>query len=96
MSFRISPSLGPDVEQVGPYYWDLDEPRPTYQIGSKVVGSDGRNYIHVLAGASNIAANTAINVNATTFVATAGAGPYTTTTAVLAGQPFHARVTALA
>lgn len=95
MAFRITPSLGPDVEQVGPYYWDLDEPRATYQLGSKVVGSDGHDYIHVTA-AADIAADTAVTINEATWVATAGAGDFKTTTAVKEGEAFHARVTALA
>ena len=56
MAFRITPSLGPDVEQLGPvtgFYWDLNNATPdgvqgvSYQLGSKVVGSDGNEYILV-------------------------------------------------
>ena len=99
MVFRITPSLGPDVEQHSTaYYWDLDNTTPagvqlaSYQLGSKVNASDGYEYMHVKAGGSNIAAATQVQVTTDgTFVATAGAGGFYTVGAVLANEFFHAR-----
>jgi len=93
MVFRITPSLGPDVEQSETgYYWDQSTTRPTYQLGTKVNASDGYEYMHVKAGGSNIAANTQVQVTTDgTFVATAGSGGFYTVAAVLANEYFHAR-----
>ena len=91
MVFRITPSLGPDIEQVGPYYWDLNNPAGvSYQLGSRVNGSDGYEYVLVKAGSSDIAAATQVSLDAD-FVASAGSGGFYTTGAVPADAYFHAR-----
>ena len=94
MAYRITPSLGPDLEQhATQFYWDLGFPDdPTYALGSKVIGSDGHEYVLVEAAANIASAGTAVTFNETTWVATAGAGTYETPVAgILAGEFFHMR-----
>lgn len=97
--YRITPNLGPDLYQTGvDYYWDeISTPDvPSYQLGSKVIGNDGHEYVHVVAGSSNIAADATVSVDEETWVATAGgAGGWTTVRAVLAGEACHVRRVAL-
>ncbi|MGU3399151.1 hypothetical protein ACLBWS_05320 [Brucellaceae bacterium D45D] len=96
MSYRITPTLGPDVEQhEEKYYWDLNSNgQPSYALGTKVVGSDGHDYIHVRAGA-DLAKDAAVQIDEATFVATAGSGGFTAPVAVKSGEAFHAKRTAL-
>lgn len=100
MAFRITPSLGPGLETVikdGEVWFDIPgkgtliSPR----LGSKVIGSDGRDYLLVQAGGS-INASTQIAVSAD-FEATTGgsSGYYTQGTAVVDGDFFWARKSAL-
>lgn len=98
MAFRITPSLGPDLEQHAlQNYWDLGFPDdPTYALGTKVIGSDGHEYVYVEAAANISSAGTDVTINETTWVATAGAGTYETPVdSILAGEFFHARKIAL-
>jgi hypothetical protein len=99
MVFRTSPQLGPELEmKAQKFHWDGDNVDVSYRLGNKEVGSDGHNYILVQA-AGTLAANATVTINETTWVATAGAGGYTVpaglTGGVVAGDYFHARVTAL-
>lgn len=98
--FRITPSLGPDLTQHSTTrYWDgvtdiAGTGTPSFSPGTKVVGTDGHVYVYVKA-AANLAAGTDVTVNETTWVATAGAGTYEATVAVLANEWFFARMIAL-
>lgn len=105
MVYRITPSLGPDLEQKATaFYWDLNNvsgagvQRVSYQLGSKVVGSDAHEYVLVKA-AGTIAAGTDVTIDENTWVATAGAGTYevppTLTGGVVVDQFFHARKIAI-
>lgn len=97
MVFHITPSTGIDLEYVGdlPYY-DMDRNVPSPQLGSKVVGSDGYNYIFVSASA-NIAAASApgsqIAVTDTYTAATDNTNGtfYAPVAGVTSGQYFWAR-----
>lgn len=97
MAFRISPNLGPDLEQFDVDFWfdltGVDSP----QLGSTTLGSDGHRYVFVKAGGSAIAtAGTDVVINETTWVATAGAGTYETPVAAIpANAYFWARQIAL-
>lgn len=97
--FRITPNLGPDLRQTQPdYYWDMvsaphgvtGNPTPSYQLGTTVNGNDGKAYIHVTA-AADIAAAARVNINRTTWVATANAsGTHVAPVAVKSGDAFQA------
>lgn len=95
MTFRITPSLGPDLEQHAlQFYWDLNAPvgTPSYKLGTKVIGQDGHDYVLVKAAANIATAGTDVTINETTWVATAGAGTFETPVAsILADEYFHAR-----
>lgn len=88
MPFQITPSLGVELEYVGaiPYY-DTGKATPSPQLGAKVIGSDGHEYVWTLASA-NVAAATAVIVTEPAMTIAAGAGPYSTQAgrAVLSGQ----------
>lgn len=88
MPYQITPSLGIELEYVGglPYY-DNGRSTPSPALGSKVVGTDGHEYVFVQASA-NVAAATAVIVTEPAMTIAAGAGPYSTQTgrAVLSGQ----------
>ena len=96
MVFRITPSLGPDVEQVGPLYFDAGQPGVSYELGTVVRGSDGGEYHLVQASAAIAAtANTGTQV-AITFpantIATGTGGFYTRPgVAVASGETVHVR-----
>ena len=83
MAFRITPNLGPDLEQFDTDFWfdltGVDSPLP----GAKTHGSDGHSYVFVKAGAAIATAGTDVLINETTWVATAGAGTYETPVAAI-------------
>lgn len=98
MAFRITPSLGPEVDTVyNPGYWmrpDTDtgltnDPIPSYQLGSVVIDSDGLRRKWVRAGSSNITTDTQVVVDGD-GEATAGSGGWWTKEAIPAGAYFHA------
>ncbi len=62
---------------------------PTFgPLGTQVFGSDGKRYVFAKAGA-NIAANTTVvDINATTFVAAASGGAYTSPTVAIASGEY--------
>lgn len=78
MVFRITPNLGPDIEQFDTNFWfdpvGTVSPRP----GTAIFGSDGHKYVLVQAVAAVASAGTDVTINETTWVATAGAGTYET------------------
>ena len=77
--FTASPVLGVDLNtttlaaDVGPSSGAEDAP----QLGTQVFGSNGRLYVYAQANASITASDTDCSVNATTFLATASGGSYT-------------------
>lgn len=93
--FRITPNLGPDLHQTGvDYYWDginPDATEPSYQLGVSVTGNDGHKYVHVTA-AADLAKDARVNINETTWVATANAsGTHQAPVAVKKDEAFQAR-----
>jgi hypothetical protein len=88
MPFQITPSLGIELEYVGglPYY-DAGRPTASPQLGAKVIGNDGHEYVWTVASA-NVAAATAVIITEPGMTIAGGAGPYSTQTgrAVLSGQ----------
>lgn len=95
--FRITPNLGPDLTQTQKdYYWkdlspDAADGGISYQLGSKVVGNDGHEYVHVTA-AADLDADARVNIDDATWVATEnGTGTHMAPVAVASGDAFHAR-----
>lgn len=94
MAYRTTPILGPDVDQSSTqFYWDMisTDTAPSYALGTRVTGSDGYEYVYVQAGSSDISPATQVQINASTHVATAGAGGFYTVAAVPKNAYFHAR-----
>lgn len=101
MAFRITPSLGPDLEQHAlQNYWDLGFPDdPSYALGTKVIGNDGHEYVYVEAAANFASAATGLSINETTWVASEDVSDpvwQTPVASILAGEFFHARKVSLA
>ena len=101
MVYRITPSLGPELEQhAEQFYWDLNSPDdPSYALGSKVIGSDGHDYVLVKAAANFASAATGLSINETTWVASADVSDpvwETPVASILADEIFHARKVSLA
>lgn len=100
MAFRITPSLGPDVDQVLPAeggYWfrpatdtgAANPAKPSYQLGSVVIDNEGHLRKFVRAGSSQIATDTQVIIDAN-GVATAGSGGWWTKAIIPANAYFHA------
>lgn len=95
--FRTDPQLGPPlmINDPDPWYDPFNITTPSYQPGQIHQGSDGHEYIWVQAGAS-LAAGAAVQINETTWVATAGGTIWTVPggvndAPVANGNWFHAR-----
>lgn len=96
MVFRITPSLGPDIEQKGPGYYDLDQPRASYQPGSVVRGSDGGEYFWMQASgaiAATATTGTQVALNFANKTVATGTGGFWTPpgVAVASGEYVHVR-----
>lgn len=76
MPYTITPSTGIDLNLVGPTYIEEFAGSDAPALGSAVMGSDGRMYVRVVAGVSQISANAAVIFDDATFVASAGAGNF--------------------
>ena len=62
---------------------------PTFgPLGAEVFASDGRRYVWAKAGATITTATTTCSINASTFVATASAGTYTSPVAAMASGDY--------
>ena len=90
MSFRITPSLGPDSDQKGPFYFDNGQPGYSFELGSRHTDNEGRERIYLVAGGT-IAADTQLTFDSS-YVATSGSGGWYTPVgvAVAEGDTFHA------
>lgn len=97
--FRTDPQLGPALTSVvdAPAHYDGQQiTEPSYQLGQVHQGSDGYNYIWVVAGGT-LAAEADLDIEDETFVATSGGGsgawivPAELEDGVTEGQFFHAR-----
>ena len=84
MAFRITPSLGTGIETVipaGGVWFDIPGQMSLMspRLGSKVVGSDGHDYVLVQASAAIAAAaapGTQVTITEPAFTAAAGAGGF--------------------
>ena len=100
--FRITPSLGPDLHQTGAdYYWDMigaakdiagNAVAPSYQLGTKVIGNDGHEYVHVTALA-DLEEEDKVVIDDATWVATEdnSTGTHQALMAVKKDEAFQAR-----
>lgn len=98
--FRTDPILGPGLRQTDTqYHWDTIAGKtiagadvgPSYPLGTIVWGNDGHSYVHAKATPA-FAANARMDINETTWAATANAaGAWMAPVAVAAGANFHAR-----
>ena len=101
MAFRSTPQLGPQIEDVFPGlpYWDNipGHTTPSYELGNPEQGSDGHDYIWVRNGDTALTASARVNLNETTWLATANASGthMAPPVAVPANAYFHARKFAL-
>lgn len=84
--YTVTPMLGVDVNSitlaadVGPASGAEDAP----QLGTQVFGSNGKLYVYVQANASIPASTAVCTVNASTFLATASGGAYTSPAVAMA------------
>lgn len=84
MAFRTTPQLGPQLDDVGPYYWDkrgtsfatpsdnptnTDEINGSPKLGTKEIGSDGGEYFLARASEAISATSTTGTQVAVTFPA---------------------------
>lgn len=95
--FRTTPQLGPQLDDVftGLPYWDNNGvSEPSYRLGNKELGDDGREYWFVQASA-DIAATattgTQVTITVPGYTVATGAGGFYTpvNTAITSGQYFH-------
>lgn len=79
MAYHITPSVGVDLDynSTDLPYNDRDSGAPTPALGTKVVGSDGHDYVFVQASAA-VTAETAVIITEPAFTVAAGAGAYST------------------
>ena len=68
--YAITPSTGVPLTHVHQV--------PMVQVGSKVIGLDGHDYLYVFNPGGEIAADTAVSVDDTTKEVSAGAGGWST------------------
>lgn len=94
MAYSVTPLVGIDLNNGIPFGTlptnSAGTPIPPWAIGTEVFGSDGKLYVFAKANAT-IAASTAVcTVNASTFLATASGGSYTSpatpTTGLVSGD----------
>jgi hypothetical protein len=77
--YTVTPLLGIGLNSitlaadVGPSSGAEDAP----QLGAQVMGTNGKRYVYAQANATIAASDTDCTVNATTFLATASGGAYT-------------------
>jgi len=76
--FTASPVLGADLKTIV-LATDLaaGNLKPGARLGQQVFGNDGKLYVYAQANASITASTAVCTVNATTFLATASGGAYT-------------------
>lgn len=75
--FSITPSVGADLKGIT-LAADIAAGKVVdARLGSQVWGSDGKLYVYAQANASISASTAVCTVNATTFLATASGGSYT-------------------
>jgi hypothetical protein len=90
MAYSITPTAGIDLEAVvntNPNSAGTGVP-VNGPLGSQVFGSDGLRYVLAQAGAAVTASTATCSINASTFVATASGGSYTSPAVALASGDY--------
>lgn len=90
MAYSITPTAGIDLEEVvqtNPNSAGTATP-VNGPLGSQVFGSDGKRYVLAQAGAAVTASTATCSINASTFVATASGGSYTSPAVALASGDY--------
>ena len=91
MAFTITPLAGIDLVDTQTVAEQAlnGGTTPTFgPLGAEVFASDGRRYVWAKAGAAITASTTTCSINASTFVATASAGTYTSPVAAMASGDY--------
>jgi len=90
MAYSITPQAGIDITNISTYNESSDGTDIPTQgpLGSQVFGSDGLRYVFAKAGAAITATLTTCTVNASTFVATASGGTYTSPATAMASGDY--------
>lgn len=82
--FSITPSVGADLKGIT-LAADIAAGKVTdARLGSQVWGTDGKRYVYAQANAAITASTAVCTVNATTFLATASGGSYTSPATTMA------------
>lgn len=97
MTFRTTHQLGPQFDRHDSHFhWDPANVDVSYRLGNPEEGNDGHDYVLVQAGAS-LAAGARVNIDESTWVATANASGTHMVPSDIVGGPvplnnfFHAR-----
>ena len=90
MAYSITPQAGIDITNLSTYNTSSDGTVIPTQgpLGAQVFGSDGVRYVFAKAGAAITATLTTCTVNASTFVATASGGTYTSPATTMASGDY--------
>ena len=75
--FSTSPKIGADLVTITTAADLANGKSGNSRLGDQVFGSDGKRYVYAQANASISASTAVCTVNATTFLATASGGSYT-------------------
>ena len=90
MAYSITPQAGIDITNLSTYNESSDGTDIPTQgpLGAQVFGSDGLRYVFAQAGAAITASLATCTVNASTFVATASGGTYTSPATAMASGDY--------
>jgi hypothetical protein len=75
--FSVTPSIGADFNTITTAADIANRVATDARLGEQRFGSDGRRYVYAQANATITASDTDCTVNASTFLATASGGAYT-------------------
>lgn len=90
MTYTVTPIIGVDLDDATTVNLNsAGTAVPTFgPLGTQVFGSDGKRYVFAKAGANIAASTTVVDINATTFVAAATGGAYTSPTVAIASGEY--------
>lgn len=77
MAYSVTPLIGANLENTETAAEVTLRGAPLFKIGTQVWGDNGRLYVYARANASISASTAVCTVNASTFLATASGGSYT-------------------